>query len=51
MLMVNVARHTVKKREVEGGEGGYLVKMRCEIIPDMFEILSADGTSRRGVDR
>lgn len=40
--MVNVARHTVKKRGVQGGGGGQgmggtcLEKMRCEIIPDMF---------------
>lgn len=37
--MVNVARHTVKKRGVRGGAGNggtCLEKMRCEIIPDMF---------------
>lgn len=37
MLMVNVLRHTVKKRGVQGdGEGTQLQKMWCEIIPDMF---------------
>lgn len=34
--MVNVVRHTVKTKAVQGGADGSAEKIRCEIILDMF---------------